>query len=380
MANSFFIEGKEVSYSFDGLSASTIHIQSSPYNYAVQFINSDELKNEIQQTAVQNKANHFVFIDQKVAELYNSALFNNQELFTVEALEENKVLPTVTNLLDKLQEKNFTKKEVFLSAGGGITQDISAFARSVYKRGINWTYIPTTLLAMGDSCIGAKSCLNYGNIKNQLGLFSAPQQVYICTDLLKTLDERDILSGYGEILKLSIVGGAGCTDKFAELTRHQTSPVDNIDQLIKLSLIVKKAVIELDEFEYNIRKALNYGHTVGHAIEPLVNYEIPHGIAVSIGMVIENLIAAEFGSLPKEDAAKLNKMIMSFIDQKSISLLSTISVPDVIKNMRKDKKSSQNEIYMAVPFKLGSFDMLKIQSDPAFEQFISAALHNFHNN
>jgi len=373
MLNSFSIEGKEISYSFDALASNEITIKSLPYNYVINFVGSDVLYQEIQNIVAKNKSNHFIFIDQKVAELYGNKLFYKQELFTVVALEENKGLPTVTSLLDVLQEKNFSKKETFLSAGGGITQDISAFARAVYKRGINWTYIPTTLLAMSDSCIGAKSCLNYGHIKNQLGLFSAPRQVFICTDFLATLDNRDVLSGFGEIIKLSIVGGPASIEKLSQLTEGQGSQVKNIGQLIKLALIVKKAVIELDEFEDNIRKALNYGHTIGHAIEPLANYAIPHGIAVSIGMVIENLISVAFGSLPLAEADKINKLILSFIDQKSINLLKNISVEEVIENMKKDKKSSNNEIYMAVPFKLGSFGLLKIQSNQLFKNCLSAA-------
>ena len=373
MTNSFYIEEKEIPFSFDDLSASEITIQSMPYNYVVNFVDSATLNNKIQEVVALNKGNHFVFIDKNVANLYTSEFFNNQELHTLEAIEENKVLPTVTGLLDKLQEKNVSKKDVMLTVGGGITQDISAFARAVYKRGINWTYIPTTLLAMSDSCIGAKSCLNYGGIKNQLGLFSAPQQVYICGDLLKTLDERDVLSGYGEILKLSIVGGPECIDKFKELAQSQRSTLDNIDQFTKLALMVKKSVIELDEFEYNIRKALNYGHTIGHAIEPLVNYEIPHGIAVSIGMVIENLASVKYGSLPAADAEAINQLILSYVDQKSLDLLRQLSIDDMIENMKKDKKSANNEIVMAVPLKVGSFGLLKIQSDTAFKDFLTSA-------
>lgn len=373
----FKIENKEVKYSFDELSSSEIVIKSMPYDYSVSFVDADALKVEAEKLQTGNKDKHFVFMDKVVAGLYADDLFARQELMTLQAKENNKALPAVTNLLDKLQEKNFTKKETFVSVGGGITQDISAFVRAVYKRGINWTYIPTTLLAMGDSCIGAKACLNYGKIKNQLGLFSAPQKVFIYSGLLKTLDEKDVLSGYGEIIKLSIVGGEAAIQKFKELAETQNgNRLHNIEQLIKLALIVKKCVIEKDEFEKDIRKALNYGHTIGHAIEPLVNYKIPHGIAVSIGMIVENLLSSEYGSLPKNEAENLNELICPFVDKKSLKLLNSISVESVISNMKRDKKAMSNDIYMSVPFKIGHFDMLKIPVNDSFAGYLSDVLKN----
>jgi len=376
MENSFYIDNKQVNYSFDDIETDNITIKSVPYNYQVNFISKKDLSAQIESIASANNHNHFVFIDQIVADLYENELFSGQDLFKLLAKEENKAFPAVMDLIDKLQAKNFSKGNEFLSVGGGITQDISAFVRSVFKRGINWTYVPTTLLAMGDSCIGAKSCLNYGGIKNQLGLFSSPRKVYICTEFLETLDQRDVLSGYGEILKLAIVGGTQCVDKFNQLVEQQNGDVlHNITSLIKLSLMVKKAVIELDEYENDIRKALNYGHTIGHAIEPLVNYEIPHGIAVSIGMVIENLIAVKYGTLPKADADRINNLIMMFIDKRSLNSLKNLPIETIIDNMKKDKKSTNNQISLAVPFKLSSFGILKIQPDEAFDQFLSAAIN-----
>jgi 3-dehydroquinate synthase len=298
-------------------------------------------------------------------------------MHTLIAKETNKALPAVTKLIDKLESKSFSKKEILLTAGGGITQDISSFVRAVYKRGIDWTFIPTTLLAMADSCIGAKACLNYGSVKNQLGLFSAPRHIYINTQFLKTLPERDILSGFGEIIKLCIVGGTATLEKFKELSESNAEDkLHNIDQLIKLALITKKAVIEIDEFEKDIRRALNYGHTIGHAIEPLVKYKIPHGIAVSIGMVLENLVAAEFGSLSKSEATVLNDMITPFIDKKSLRLLKNISIEGLVKNMKKDKKAISSGIYCSVPVAIGHFDMLKLSSDENLKDFLEVSIDN----
>lgn len=351
-----------------------------PYSYEVSFVNETALKNELEEIRINNKDKHFVFIDQSVADFYGDSIFKDLEMLKLTALEDNKVLPVATTVLDKLQEKNITKKEIFLSAGGGITQDLSAFARAVYKRGINWFYMPTTLLAMADSCIGAKSCLNYGGVKNQLGLFSAPHKVFIFSGFLKTLPTRDVLSGYGEIIKLVIVGGNTAIAEFERLVDEQDNDkLKNINQLIMLSLLIKKSVIEIDEFETDIRKALNYGHTVGHAIEPLVNYAIPHGIAVSIGMYIENIIASEYGTLPKYQAEHLNTLIKPFIDRESIQHLYDISLQDIISNMKRDKKALSDDVYMAVPMQIGIFDILKISVDGKFEKFLGDALKELSN-
>jgi len=380
MKNSFKIENTEILLDFSLLEVNDIEISSMPYNYTVRFINANEAKEQISNIVQLNGDKHFVFIDKEVAEIYGCEFFDKQDLLTLTAEEDNKVLDVATILLDKLQEKNFTKKELFLSVGGGITQDISAFGRAVYKRGINWVYFPTTLLAMGDSCIGAKSCLNYGHVKNQLGLFSAPKEVYINIDFLNSLDKRDVLSGYGEIIKLAIVGGSKSLSIFSDLIAPQgEDKLKNIDQLIKLSLLVKKSVIEIDEFEDNIRRALNYGHTVGHAIEPLTDYKIPHGIAVSIGVVVENLISAEYGQLPLNDAIYINNMVLSFIDELSLSYLQDISVDAIVENMKRDKKTMNTDVFMAVPFNIGYFDMVKVPIDSKFKIFLKDALDSIIN-
>lgn len=380
MKYKFKIENTEIYLNIDNLLSNKLTLKSMPYNYEVEFVNSGRLKSEINRIKEINKDKHFVFIDKTVAKLYANVFFKSQDIFSVVARESYKSLPQVVKLLDKLQEKNITKKEIFFSVGGGITQDISAFVRAIYKRGIDWNYVPTTLLAMADSCIGAKSCLNYAETKNQLGLFSAPKLVYIDIAFLKTLDQIDVLSGYGEILKLAIVGGSYCIEKFAEITKEQKGDrLENIDQLIQLSLSIKKSVIEIDEYEKNIRRALNYGHTIGHAIEPLVDYKIPHGVAVSIGCYIENLISAKFGLLKRDEMETLNKLIFPFINKSSLKLLNKISIKDMIDNMRKDKKTLSNDIYIAVPFEIGNFNLLKITINSKFEKFLTKVFNDLSN-
>lgn len=377
MNTEFIIDDTIVKLSLPKSADEEMLIKSVPYNYTVNFISEQELKTELSKLSDHNKSKHFIYIDKIVNGLYGKTLLANQQTSLIEAQEKNKNLATAMKLVDVLQENNFTKKEILVSMGGGITQDITAFARAVFKRGINWVYFPTTLLSMADSSIGAKSCLNYKGVKNQLGLFSSPQKVFICTNLLKTLDKRDVLSGYGEIIKLVIVGGQGAIDQFHKHTSTQKEDkLHNINLLIQLSLSVKNAVIELDEFEANIRKALNYGHTVGHAIEPLVKYKIPHGIAISIGMLIENEIACAYGSLSKDEVLSLKKMIMPYIDDQSIAYLKKISINDIIDNMKKDKKNMSDEIFLAVPLAIGKFGILKVAVDNKIAELLHSSIND----
>ena len=177
-----------------------------------------------------------------------------------------------------------SKKNKLIVIGGGITQDVGGFAAAIYKRGINWIFIPTTILSMTDSCIGSKVSINRGS-KNMLGLFGAPNKIFISDYFLNSLSKHDITSGIGEALKLSLIGGIQSYKYFLDQYNKK-----NYINIIKISSLIKKQLIEYDEFDENERRVLNYGHTIGHAIESVSNYFIPHGIAVLIGMYVINML------------------------------------------------------------------------------------------
>jgi 3-dehydroquinate synthase len=377
MKSVFKIENELISLNPEDILKSEFVIKSAPYNYTVNFIDDKVLKSILSKNRNINKLKNFLFIDKKVNKIYKDELWKKDNTLTLIASEENKTINSSLLLIDLLNKNNFTKKEVLISIGGGITQDVTAFARSVFKRGINWTYFPTTLLSMADSCIGAKSAINYGGTKNLIGLFSAPKEVYINTNFLNTLDKRDVLSGYGEIIKLCIVGGEFTIEKFKKVKELQKGDLlFQIDLLIKTALIVKKAVITEDEFENNIRKALNYGHTIGHAIEPIVKFKIPHGIAVLIGMYIENYISKEYGYLDIESLNTLNKIIIDFIDPKSLRYLKLININELLFHMKKDKKNVLMNISFAVPIAIGHFKVLHLKNDKKLSFVIDKAFEN----
>lgn len=370
MNNNPTIESVEFQLDFSILDKKEFTIESNPFNYRVNFLSLSELKIKIQEYVNSNGIKNVLFIDHNVNKIYKNLLWINHEVFTLNAIESNKTVDSSFKLVDELIAHNFTKKETLISIGGGITQDVSAFTRAIYKRGINWSFMPTTLLSMSDSCIGAKSAINYGTTKNLIGLFSAPREVNICIEFLKTLSSRDILSGYGEIIKLVIIGGQDTLIIFDKIYNKKGLPSEIDERLIRLALLVKKAVIEKDEFEENIRKALNYGHTIGHAVEPLVNYKIPHGIAVSIGMYIENKLSHIYGELSKSECDYLNNLIKDFIDKESLLTLIDVKILDIISNIKKDKKTLGDQVYISVPFKIGKFNMLPVDIDGRFENIL----------
>lgn len=373
----FKIENDLISLDQKDFQKSEFVIKSSPYDYTVKFINDKTLRSVLFQNRNINKQKNFLFVDKNVNKIYKEKLWKKDYTLTLIANEENKTINSALLVIDKLNKNNFTKKEILISIGGGITQDVTAFARSIFKRGIRWTYFPTTLLSMADSCIGAKSAINYGGTKNLIGLFSAPKEVFINTTFLKTLDKRDVLSGYGEIIKLCIVGGESTIEKFKKVKDLQKGDMlFKIDDLIKTALIVKKAVITKDEFEINIRKALNYGHTIGHAIEPIVKYKIPHGIAVLIGMFIENCISNEYGYLDSVSCNRLNKIIIDHLDKKSLSHLKSVTLTQLLIHMKKDKKNEFTNISFAVPIAIGHFKLLQLKNDQKLIFAIDNAFKN----
>ncbi len=212
-------------------------------------------------------------IDRNVLNLYKNKYKLYKYVFEIEAREDHKNMITVLKLVDYLMDIGFTKKDTLHVVGGGITQDISSMCAALFKRGIDWVFTPTTLLSMCDSCIGSKMGINHKDSKNQLGTFYPPKRVIIDTNFLETLEEEDIHSGIGEILKLYALDDIPWK-------------IDNFEDTLKRCLEIKKKVIEEDELEKTIRPCLNYGHTFGHVFESMSNFKIPHGVAVLIGMYV----------------------------------------------------------------------------------------------
>jgi len=278
--------------------------------------------------------NNYVDGDYIIADNFFKNQITNKNVIYIEAIEENKCIETVLNIFDILYNNKFTKKNKLIVIGGGIIQDISGFLSGIYKRGIKWVLVPTTMLAMTDSCIGGKVCLNKGG-KNMLGLFVSPSKIIISDLFLKTLDNDMIISGLGESLKLAIIAGNTEVEKFIEMYNR-----NEYIEIIKQSLEIKRTIVEYDELEKNERRVLNYGHTIGHALEASSNYFIPHGIAVLIGMYYINKLFNKDNYFDR-----INEFILNIIPKKYIYKIDI----DIISNyMLSDKKNNGNDVCFIV--------------------------------
>jgi 3-dehydroquinate synthetase len=256
---------------------------------------------------------------------------SHKSVYYIKAEEQYKTIDTVMLIISSIPSD--TKRIVVV--GGGLIQDVGSFVSSIYNRGIPWIFFPTTLLSMADSCIGSKTSLNT-SVKNKIGTFYAPKNIYINTDFLKTLDESQIKSGLGEILKLSMIGNS------LELYKKYKDADDTIS-LIKLSLNIKNSVIQEDLYDNNIRRALNYGHTIGHAIEVMSDYTIPHGMAIVHGMRIINKMFSF-------DNTMFNSLCSELVDD-----LPSMNYSRLEEILKKDKKVIENIITFVVPKECGHF-------------------------
>jgi 3-dehydroquinate synthase len=227
-------------------------------------------------------------IDENVHELYAEHFSGIGRLALLSADEKNKNIDAAIRLGRTLADYSCRRNTELISVGGGITQDITGFTASIFHRGLNWTYVPTTLLAQADSCIGAKTSLNLENSKNILGTFYAPKEVYISAKFLETLSPIERASGFGEIIKLLITKTRTPEELNALADRLER---DSLPKLVYDTLLIKKDYIEEDEFDVGQRRLLNYGHCFGHALEAVSGFAIPHGLAVVAGMIVATEVA-----------------------------------------------------------------------------------------
>lgn len=342
-------------------------IKAGQGDYAVEFL--DDLRQIAEQVAA--LPNAVIVVDRSVAVLYATELqsaFENKPTLVIDATEEEKSLLGVTRVLNFFQASNCVKANLVVAIGGGITQDIVAFAAHMYYRGLRWVFVPTTLLAMADSCIGAKCGVNLNEYKNQLGVFYAPSRVLICSKFLETLTEADVRSGYGEIFKLSLIGSTEFYHAYMAHVNRDGFCRSGIELMIHSSLCVKKEVIEQDEYEINLRRILNYGHTFGHALEAITHYAVPHGQAVVWGLDLVNWIALHQGLLAKSDF----DLIHAFIQQHFvIQFERPVSVTELIQGARRDKKVTGDKVNLVLLERPGSLKIVPTIFDDHLDQCVA---------
>lgn len=312
---------------------SPIEISSQDGTYAVSFEDSAEALGRL---LGMGQSPYFV-VDRTVAERHPDLLrdISITQILQVDASSWTKSLEGVTSLSRWLIESGADKGALVVGIGGGVIQDLVSFTAHVYKRGITWGFFPTTLLSQADSCIGAKSGINVLPFKNQLGAFHAPAFVNIDSALLMTLPHQELVSGLGEILKLSLISNHSFFDHFEKVTSSGKVKNELLADLIRRSLIAKKAIIEEDEREEGPRKILNYGHSFGHAYEALLGHSVPHGVAVAWGIELINFIGMQEGITSPEISRRVSEVAMRLFPRPP---LLEAACEELINHLKLDKK------------------------------------------
>lgn len=309
-------------------------IKSRIKNYEVKF--KPEL-NFLQ--AVLETPMALIVVDKNVYQLYEYLFqhIEEEKVFIVEAVEENKTIETALAICEKMTAIPAKRNAVLISIGGGIIQDITGFAANVLYRGVKWIFVPTTLLAQCDSCIGGKTSLNYHRYKNLLGTFYPPDEIYICPRFVDTLSQKDFESGMGEVIKFNLMGGQeGLGHITSQMPKLKQRDAQAVEKAVKYSLAFKKPFIEQDEFDRNERIKLNFAHTFGHAIETVTEYKIPHGTAVAMGMIMANSISVKRRMLQPDTARAFEEILLQVIHIDEA--LMEHPIEEFLKAMKKDKK------------------------------------------
>jgi 3-dehydroquinate synthase len=315
-----------------------INVESKIRNYEILIQNNFDFINEL--SSINPKV---VILDNNVWNLYENLFlgsFKKEEVLLVEATEFNKTVEFALSLCDSVMRISARRNLTIVSIGGGIIQDITGFLASILYRGVNWIYIPTTLLAQADSCMGSKTSINYKIFKNLLGTFYPPTTVHLNVAFTKTLRDMDFYSGIGEVVKLHLMGGQHNIDLITLQIKEIQNQRDNdefIRELVINSLNIKYSFIKDDEFDTGKRNMLNYGHCFGHALEVSSKYVIPHGIAVTVGMIFANIIAVKRGLLSKDiECSILNNILLHSFDY--CFTIDLFSKDTILTALKMDKK------------------------------------------
>jgi 3-dehydroquinate synthase len=264
------------------------------------------------------------------------------QLLKIKSGERNKSLVSCTKVWKSFIETNADRKALLINLGGGVVTDLGGFAASVYKRGIQFINVPTSLMAMADASIGGKNGIDFYNLKNSLGTFTQPKAVFICTEFLNTLPKTEFKNGCAEMFKMALI----TDERYWQQLKSITASVSE-SQLIKCIQLKNKIVLK-DPFDEGLRKVLNFGHSVGHAIEAvLLTKKLPvlHGMAVFAGMFIESHIALQKRWITKASFTEITSTLEQFIEMPDLNF---INEEELIANIKNDKKNKNGLLLFAL--------------------------------
>jgi 3-dehydroquinate synthase len=316
-----------------------VHFQDKGYN---------SLSNLI---AENNYSTLFILVDENTFKCcYPKFIPNLQtdkkiEVIEIESGEINKNLETCIGVWNAITELGGDRKSLLITLGGGVITDLGGFVASCFKRGIDFVNIPTTLLSMVDASVGGKTGVDLGVLKNQIGLFANPEMVLVDTDYLTTVSEREIKSGTAEIIKY------GITYDITLFNQIKNNKNLKIEDLIFRSIEIKNEVVLKDPKEQNIRKILNFGHTLGHAIESFYlesddKESLTHGEAIAIGMVCESYMSSKILNFPIKNVVEIKKVILSIYNKTDLLIEDFSGILELLKHDKKNVKGRVNFVLL----------------------------------
>ena len=285
--------------------------------------------------------------EQKLYNLHPSK-FEGNKIVLIDGTEKNKSQATINFIIDKLLELDIDKSWLIVAVGGGVITDMVGYVASIFKRGVHLAIVPTTILAMTDAAIGGKNGINVGQYKNMIGTTYRPLFILYDYSFLETLPREEWINGFAEIIKHACIKDA---DMFAELEKNNIdfylNDSSSTSILIEKNAALKTAVVLADEFEKADRFQLNFGHTFGHAIENL--YNLPHGYAVSVGMVMAARISEEINNFDSESVDRLQKLLLQY----ELPVSQEMNKHKVLELLVKDKKRAGDAINFVLLNKIG---------------------------
>lgn len=290
------------------------------------------------------------------------------QVITIGATDANKTLDSLTQVWRDMQRIGATRHSLMINLGGGMITDLGGFAASTFKRGISYINIPTTLLSMVDASVGGKTGINFGGLKNEIGVFNNARCVILDTTFLNTMDHENILSGYAEMLKHGLISNEGM---WAELLTFDINRPDYkiLNRMVADSVAVKQRIVTEDPIEKGIRKALNLGHTAGHAFESLALERKPilHGYAVAYGLVAELYLCCIKTGFPQD---KMRQTVSFIKEHYGRMAITCDDYPHLLQLMHHDKKNQGNDINFTLLSDIGNI----LINQTATEEEIKEAL------
>lgn len=276
-------------------------------------------------------------------------ILNNALIIEIKSGEEHKNLESCKTIWEALTQANFDRNSLMINLGGGVIGDMGGFCASTYKRGIDFINIPTTLLSQVDASIGGKLGIDFNGFKNHIGLFKNPKTVIIDSQFLKTLSKRELRSGFAEIIKHSIIADI---EQWNFLKVRKLEELD-LGRLVTQSIEIKAKVVDEDPLEKGKRKILNYGHSIGHAVESFfldTDNKLLHGEAIAVGMICEAFIAKKKGLISQEELSDISGYVIGLFGKINLQKNDYIVLEERI---LQDKKNKAGKILMALPAGIG---------------------------